>query len=110
MIHKINKGIPTDSRYVDEYLKTLETDRGLLIQWLEDFKSKFGDSPIAQPTIDEIEDAFKLYDVVIGGSMAKVKVEKARDARKADGSVLEYGLAWQLERFNGAVTRLFQHF
>jgi hypothetical protein len=28
-----------------------------------------------------------------------IAIQKARDARRADGSVLEYGLEWHLKRF-----------
>jgi hypothetical protein len=50
--------------------------------------------------------ALQLYKDTIGASMNKILVTKARDARKADGSVLEYGLDWQLERFVGAVCNI----
>jgi hypothetical protein len=33
-----------------------------------------------------------------------IAIQKARDARRADGSVLEYGLDWHLQRFLGEVT------
>ena len=67
--------------------------------WLEDFKSKFGQYDEAKPTIDEVEAALKLYKDTIGASKLKIDIEKARDARREHGSVLEYGLEWHLSRF-----------
>jgi hypothetical protein len=58
---KLNSGIPTDSRKVDEYLNKQSQTRDLLVQWLEDFKSKLGEYDLAKPTIDEVESALQLY-------------------------------------------------
>jgi hypothetical protein len=57
----LNKGVPTDKRFVEEYLNNLSQTKELLIQWLEDFKSKFGQYELARPTIDEVESALKEY-------------------------------------------------
>jgi hypothetical protein len=59
---KINKGVPSDKRFVDDYLNWLSKTKDLLVQWLEDFKSKLGQYELAKPTIDEVESALKLYE------------------------------------------------
>ena len=100
MTGQLESGIPKDDRYIDSYLKETEQVNGLLIQWLEEFKAKFSDYPEqAQPTIDEVESVLKLYKEKVGSAMLGINIEKARKARHADGSVLEYGLDWQMERF-----------
>jgi hypothetical protein len=80
-------GIPTDSRAVDDYLSSMATTQGLLVQWLEDFKSRFGDYSEAAAVIAQVEDSLKLYQRVIGDSAAKVTIQKAIEAR-APQSVL----------------------
>jgi hypothetical protein len=75
-----------------------------LVEWIEDFKSRFSDYPEeARPTIDEVESALNLYKQTIEPAMLKVNIQKARAAKRAEGSVLEYGLTWHLERFVGDV-------
>jgi hypothetical protein len=58
----LNKGIPTDKRFVDEYMNYLAKTKELLIQWLEDFRAKFEQYDLARPTIDEVDSALKLYE------------------------------------------------
>lgn len=84
-------------------MKDLASSNGLLVQWLEDFKSKFGGFVEAIATIEEVETALKRYKEFYAAVSLPLALKKAREARKADGSVLEYGLDWQLERFTGAV-------
>lgn len=74
-----------------------------MIEWLEDFKAKLGEYEEAKSTIQEVEEALHLYKEVTDKVRIPWVIEKARDARKADGSVLEYGLTWHLERFVAAV-------
>ncbi len=47
----------------------------------------------------------KLYQDVIGAAKVKLDVQRARDARKADGSVLEYGLDYHLEKLSNDLKR-----
>lgn len=84
-------------------MSTLEKSHGLFIQWLEDFKSRFGGYPEAQPTIKEVEDALKLYQDVVGKVKVPLNIKRAREARTAQGSVLEYGLVHTLEKFTNSV-------
>jgi hypothetical protein len=46
-----------------------------------------------------VEDALKLYKSVVGSARAKIDIAKAREARRAEGSVLEYGLEYHLNLF-----------
>lgn len=89
---------------VDAYLESMEKSYNLIVQWLEDFRSKYGDYEEAQPTISKIEEALALYKDTIGRSKVKIEVQRARDARRAQGSVLEYGLDYHLSKFVAAVT------
>ena len=102
-VDKVKKGIPTDASAVDSYLEDTAKTQNLLLQWLDDFRARFEEYEDAQPIIKSIEEALALYKQVIGASRVKIDVQKARDARKAQGSVLEYGLSHFLERFTGLV-------
>jgi uncharacterized phage infection (PIP) family protein YhgE len=84
----IDKGLPTDERSVDNYLKDMEKHKSNLVQWLEDFKSKYGTFNEAQQTITDTESALNRYREKIGPIMAKVNINKAINARAADGSPL----------------------
>jgi hypothetical protein len=84
----INSGLPSDNRHVDDYLKEMEKRKSNLVQWLEDFRSKYGEHAEAQQAIDDTETALHKYKEKIGPIMDKVNVEKAINARKADGSPL----------------------
>jgi hypothetical protein len=96
---QLKKGIPTDKSQVDKYITEMKTERNLFVQWLEDFRSKYGQYPEAEPTITEVEAALQLYKDVVEAVQVKLDIQKARDAKRAQGSVLEYGLEWHLERF-----------
>ncbi len=86
---KLKDGIPTDKRFVDEYLSNRSKEYNLLSQWLDDFRSRFSDFEEAVPTILEVESALQVYKDTIWASVNKILVQKARDARKAEGAVLE---------------------
>jgi hypothetical protein len=96
---QLNKGIPTDKRFIDDYLEEQTRVNGLLITWLEDFRSQFEDMVEAQEVMKRVEDALKLYKTNILASRIKVSVQKARDAKRTEGSVLEFGLEYHLSRF-----------
>ena len=87
----------------NQYMTEQEKVNGLLIQWLEEFKSMFGNYPEAQPTIQEVEAALSQYKEVVGRVKIPLDIKRAKDARRQDGSILEYGLQWQLDRFLGDV-------
>jgi hypothetical protein len=101
---EIKKGIPTDKRFIDSYLESLAKEYNLLIQWLEEFRSKLGEYEEAQETIKEVSEALKLYRTRIAASKVKLDVQRAVDARREQGSVLEYGLDHHLTRFVNAVS------
>jgi hypothetical protein len=43
---------------------------------------------IAQPTIKEVESVLQTYKSSVGGVLAKISIEKAKEARTKDGSPL----------------------
>jgi hypothetical protein len=96
----LKEGIPTDSRFRDEYLNNVEKEKNSMVQWLESFKSKYAEYEEAADIIGQVETAFELYQSVIGKSKAKIEVQKAIEAR---GAPLEYDIKWHLERFNRKV-------
>lgn len=101
----MNQGIPTNDRAVESYLQQLEKTNGLLIYWLEEFKSKFAQYSEAKSTMEEVENALKLYKEKTEAVRIPLAIKKAKEARKADGSVLEYGLDYHLKRFTDAVRK-----
>lgn len=70
-----------------------------LVQWLEDFRSRFGEYEEAQPTIVQVETALQFYSKVVGGSQLTHAVAKAVE----DHSLLPNGLEWHLQRFLNAL-------
>ncbi len=84
----LDKGLPTDDREVDNYLARMAKHNSCLIQWLEDFKSKYGEYEEAQSAIKDSEDVLYKYKQKIGPIMIKVNIAKAIDARAKDGSPL----------------------
>ena len=79
----------------------------MLVEWLEDFKSKLGEYEQAKETIDECEKALELYHKVVEAARIPLMIQNARNARSNDGSCLEYGLEYHLRNFNGAVRAIF---
>ncbi len=87
--HKsIDSGIPSDDRQVDAWTAKLEKHNSCLVQFLEDFKSKYGEHEDAQKPIKDIDEALLKYKVKVTPLIAKVKIAKALDARAKDGSPL----------------------
>ena len=110
LVKALREGIPGDPRFPerdDQWLVERTNQRDLLIQWLEDFKSKCGQSSEAQKTIKECEEALSLYHSVVGKLEGAMKVQRARNSRLADGSCLEYGLDHFLERYSRALEQGF---
>jgi hypothetical protein len=100
MFFKMKDGIPTDSRFRDEYLNNVEKENNSMVQWLENFKSKYAEFEEAKPIIGEVEAAFETYKSVVGSSKVKIEIQKAIEAR---GAPLEYDIKWHLDRFNRRV-------
>ncbi len=78
---------------------------GLLIKWLDNFRTKFGHLPDAQPYIKRVEEALALYQEAIVKTEYKVEIAKTIE----DRSILEYGLDYHLPRFVEAVSFLLIH-
>ena len=105
----MEKGIPGDPRFPDrdnDWIKEQGKRNELLVQWLEDFKSKFAQYEQAKPTIDECEAVLELYNKVVNAVRVPLEIQNARNARTNDGSVLEYGLEYHLRNFKSAVRRI----
>ena len=77
--------------------------RKQLVAWLEGFKAQLGQYQHAAATIEECEAVLALYDSVVGAAKIPLEIQNARNARRADGSNLEYGLEYHLERFKSAL-------
>ncbi len=87
--HKsIDNGIPSDDRQVDAWVSKLAKHNSNLIQWLEDFKAKYGEYEDAQKHIKDAEEVLKKYKEKVGPMLARVAIDKAADARAKDGSPL----------------------
>ena len=110
LIIQLEKGIPGDPRFPErdnEWIEERTKQNELLVEWLEDFKSKLGEYEQSLETIQECEAALTLYKNVVGAVRVPLMVNNARKARRADGSCLEYGLDYHLERFVGAVSNYY---
>ncbi len=87
--HKsIDNGIPSDDRQVDAWVAKLAKHNSNLIQWLEDFKAKYGDHEDAKKHIKDVEEVLQKYKEKVLPLLAKVEIAKAIDARAKDGSPL----------------------
>ena len=103
---QLEKGIPGDPRFPErdnEYIEERKKQKELLVEWLEDFKSKHGEYDEAKETIEECEKALELYSKVVEAVRVPLMIQNARNARQKDGSCLEYGLKYHLDHFNSAV-------
>ena len=92
---QLEKGLPGDPRFPErdnEWIDAQSKSKELLVQWLEDFKSKFGEYEESWKTIEECEAVLSLYKSIILPLKVPLEIQNARNARKKDGSVLEYGL------------------
>ena len=106
---QLEKGIPGDPRFPDrdnEWIAERVKQKELLVEWLEDFKSKLGDYEEARETIAECESTLDRYKQVVEAVRIPLMIQNARNARRADGSCLEYGLEFHLKNFNAAVSIL----
>ena len=69
------------------------------------FKANFEQYEQAAPTIEKCEAVLSLYDSVVGAAKIPLAIQNAVNARRADGSNLEYGLEHHLDRFKGALEK-----
>ena len=106
-IKQLEKGLPGDPRFPErdnEWIDERTKQKELLVEWLEDFKSKLGQYEEALETIEECEKALELYKKVVDSVRIPLMIQNARNARKNDGSCLEYGLEYHLRNFIGPVS------
>ena len=109
----MEKGPPNNPRFPErdtEWVNERKAQNDLLLQWLEGFKASFGDNPAAKETLEECENALNLYTKVIEAIRIPLAVKSARRAKRADGSILEYGLDFHLKNFNGSVSKYLHSF
>ena len=78
-------------------------DKDLLIQWLETFKSKFAEYEQSQVTIRECDSILEKYRSVVDPVRIPLLIQNAKNARREQGSCLEYGLDYHLKGFTNAV-------
>jgi hypothetical protein len=91
----VKRGLPLDNSKTEEYINKLSAEAALLTQWLEQFKSRFGEHEEAVATINSIESALRLFAKLVGGSKLAVELQRALN----DRSIFEFGIEWHLERF-----------
>ena len=106
----LQKGVPGDPRFPErdeQYLQANIKDYNLLLERIEDFKSEFGEYEEALPTLEEANSVFDLYQTVIGKIAIPIAVQNERNARRAQGSVLEYGLDYHIKQLNSELALSF---
>ena len=99
-------GPPKDPRFPErdnEWLAKVTKAKELLVTWLEDFRSKFEIFPASEPIIVECEKHLVSFEEVVNPIRIPLSIQNARNARKADGSVLHYGLDFHLKGFTKEV-------
>ena len=105
----MEKGIPGDPRFPDrdnKWIDDRQKEKELLCQWLEGFRSEFSEVLAAKVTLESCNSALKLYENVINAVKVPLMIKNARNARREDGSCLEYGLEYHLRQLNGAVSNI----
>ena len=109
---QLEKGIPGDPRFPErdnEWIANRAKDNDLLVQWLEDFKSKYAQYDEAKATIDECEEVLELYNKVVNAAKIPLEIQNARNAKSLNGSCLQYGLEYHLQNFKGPVSIFFSY-
>ena len=104
---QLEKGIPGDPRFPDrdnEWIEARTKDKELLVEWLEDFKSKLGEYQESQETIIQCENVLNEFTKVVDPVKIPLMIQNARNARQKDGSCLEYGLDYHLNNMNESVS------
>ena len=102
----MDKGLPGDPRFPErdnDWIAERVKEKELLVEWLEDFKSKHGEYLESVQTVEECETALDKYQTVVEKVRVPLMIQNARNARKKEGSCLEYGLEYHLKGFNASV-------
>jgi hypothetical protein len=101
----LDKGLPSDQRVQAEWMKQRSKENNSLIAWLENFKSQFTSAAEATETINQCQTALSKYQKIVGPLRQAVEIQEAVNARKADGSALEYGLTHHLTRMTDVLQK-----
>lgn len=112
-VNDLNKGLPTDINEAKEWANNISKQQALLVRWNEDFRSCFEYVEAAQPLLKRVQEALEQFRQIFGKTVVPLAIQQAVHARKADGSVCEYGLKYELEKFTNMVTmdsNLFSNF
>lgn len=100
-VHSIEKGLPGDSRFPDRdntFMNERSNEYSALVDRLESFKSEFQEYSEAKEIITKAESAIDKYHSFVSSVAIPLQLQNARNARKADGSNLEYGLSYTLNQ------------
>jgi hypothetical protein len=103
-VNGLNKGLPTDINEAKEWASDISKQQALLVRWNEDFRARFEYVEAAQPLIKRVQEALEKFRQVFGDRVVSLAIQQAVHARKEDGSVCEYGLKHELEKFTNMVT------
>lgn len=103
---QLDKGLPADPRFPErdyQWIDELTQSKDKLLEWLEGFKSQYNMYEQAWPTIEECELILQKYNQIVQKIKIPIEIQKARNAKRAQGSVLEFGLDYHLRNFSSAV-------
>ena len=98
--------MPADPRFPErdnEWLATAIAEKEELVNWLEDFRSKYEIYNEAQPTIEECESTIKNSTLVLEPIKAPLLIQNARLCR----DTLPYGLDFHVKKLKTAVSIIF---
>ena len=77
-----------------------------IVQWVEDFKSKYGNYTEALDTIKEAEKVIDLYKQTVDKIKIPLDIKNYCNARREQGSLLEYGYDYHIKQFTNLVCLL----
>lgn len=105
----MDKGLPGDPRFPErdnEWLAQNIQYKEMLVNWLEDFRSRFEFFTEAQETIRECESILQKSEQILKPIRAPLQIQNARLSR----DILPYGLDYHIKNLNSAVSKLVQPF
>lgn len=95
---------------ITSFMPDMDKEAENLTLWLTQFKEQLGKYKEAQPTIDEVQAELDKYNkgylqfvkcltpLAVGAARVGLEIKASIDAKRADGSPLEYGLEFHLNR------------
>ena len=105
----LESGYPNSSQSMNEsWIIKCTNLNNLLVEWLEDFKSKFQQYSESEEIISRCESLLEKYHKQVDKVKIPLEIQKARNARSKDGSSLEYGLDYHLQQMNNLVSISYQ--